>query len=46
VKNPSRNYPKAIVIGSLVTGLIFVLYFLVCWPLSWWAARLERRWAA
>ena len=25
VKNPSRNYPKAIVIGSLVTVLIFVL---------------------
>lgn len=25
VKNPSRNYPKAIIIGSLVTVLIFIL---------------------
>ena len=25
VKNPSRNYPKAIIIGSLVTVCIFVL---------------------
>ena len=25
VKNPSKNYPKAIFIGSLITVLIFVL---------------------
>ncbi|MCF7530136.1 amino acid ABC transporter permease [Neisseria lisongii] len=27
-----------------VYGLIFVLYFACCYPLSLWAARLERKW--
>ena len=38
--------PKVPTASFWIYGLIFVLYFLVCWPLSWWAARLERRWAA
>lgn len=27
-----------------VYGLIFIIYFLICYPLSRWAARLEQRW--
>lgn len=27
-----------------VYGLIFILYFLICYPLSLWASRLEKRW--
>lgn len=27
-----------------VYGLIFVLYFLICYPLSWWASHLEEKW--
>ena len=38
--------PKVPTASFWIYGLIFLLYFLVCWPLSWWAARLERRWAA
>ena len=38
--------PKVPTTSFWIYGLIFLLYFLVCWPLSWWAARLERRWAA
>ena len=38
--------PKVPMASFWIYGLIFLLYFLVCWPLSWWAARLERRWAA
>lgn len=26
-----------------IYGLIFILYFLLCYPLSWWAKRLERK---
>ncbi|WP_042354508.1 amino acid ABC transporter permease [Bacillus rubiinfantis] len=30
--------------GALwVYGFIFILYFILCYPLSWWAKRLERR---
>ena len=38
--------PKVPTASFWIYGLIFLLYFLVCRPLSWWAARLERRWAA
>jgi len=38
--------PKVPMASFWIYGLIFLLYFLVCWPLSWWAARLARRWAA
>lgn len=27
-----------------VYGLVFMLYFLCCWPLSWFAGRLEKKW--
>ncbi|MDO4637829.1 MAG: amino acid ABC transporter permease [Lautropia sp.] len=36
--------PKVPSASFWIYGLIFILYFLVCWPLSWYAARLERRW--
>ncbi|KAE9531182.1 amino acid ABC transporter permease [Ursidibacter arcticus] len=36
--NPSASF--------FVYGLIFVLYFLICYPLSLFASRLERRWQA
>lgn len=30
--------------GALwIYGFIFILYFILCYPLSWWAKRLERR---
>lgn len=41
IENSLLTEPRA---SFQVYGLIFILYFLVCWPLSWWAARLERRW--
>jgi len=36
--------PKVPTASFWIYGLIFVLYFLVCWPLSAYAARLEKRW--
>ena len=33
--------PKVPTASFWIYGLIFVLYFLVCWPLSAYAARLE-----
>ncbi|QLB18132.1 amino acid ABC transporter permease [Mannheimia granulomatis] len=34
--NPSASF--------FVYGVIFILYFLICYPLSLWAGRLERKW--
>jgi len=28
-----------------VYGCVFFMYVAVCWPISWWARRLERKWA-
>ena len=28
-----------------IYGVVFFLYFIICWPLSMLARRLERRWA-
>ena len=36
--------PKVPTASFWIYGLIFILYFLVCWPLSAYAARLEKRW--
>lgn len=36
--------PKVPSASFWIYGLIFILYFLVCYPLSWYAARLEKRW--
>ncbi len=36
------NYPS----GALwIYGVVFILYFLVCWPISMAAKKLERKWA-
>ena len=35
------DYPTA---ALWVYGVIFILYFLACWPISTFARRLERRW--
>lgn len=41
----SGNGLRAVPNASLwVYGLIFILYFLICYPLSRWAAWLEQRW--
>ncbi len=41
----SSNGTGAVANASLwVYGLIFIIYFLICYPLSRWAARLEQRW--
>ena len=36
--------PKVPTASFWIYGLIFFLYFAVCYPLSWYAARLEKRW--
>ena len=36
--------PKVPTASFWIYGLIFILYFAVCYPLSWYAARLEKRW--
>ncbi|MDO4232478.1 MAG: amino acid ABC transporter permease [Lautropia sp.] len=41
IENSLLTVPNA---SFWVYGLIFILYFLCCWPLSLWASRLERRW--
>lgn len=42
IENSLLTYPNA---SFFVYGVIFVLYFLMCYPLSRIATRLERRWA-
>ena len=42
IENSLLTQPNA---SLWVYGLIFVLYFLVCYPLSLAAARLERKWS-
>lgn len=41
IENSLLTNPTA---SFFVYGLIFVLYFLMCYPLSLWASRLEKRW--
>ena len=41
IENSLLTMPNA---SFWVYGLIFMLYFLCCWPLSLWAARLEHKW--
>lgn len=41
IENSLLTVPNA---SFWVYGLIFILYFLCCWPLSLLASRLERRW--
>jgi len=41
IENSLLTQPNA---SFWVYGLIFMLYFLCCWPLSLWAARLEHKW--
>ncbi|QIW15105.1 amino acid ABC transporter permease [Pasteurellaceae bacterium RH1A] len=41
IENSLLTQPNA---SFYVYGLIFVLYFLICYPLSWYASRLERKW--
>ena len=36
--------PKVPTASFWIYGLIFFLYFAVCYPLSWYAVRLEKRW--
>lgn len=35
------DYPRA---ALWVYGVIFILYFFICWPISFLAKRLEKRW--
>ena len=35
------DYPTA---ALWIYGVVFILYFLVCWPISLLAKRLEQRW--
>ncbi|QIM67681.1 amino acid ABC transporter permease [Mannheimia granulomatis] len=41
VENSLLTNPSA---SFFVYGVIFILYFLICYPLSLWAGRLERKW--
>ncbi|AHG78544.1 amino acid ABC transporter permease [Mannheimia varigena] len=41
IENSLLTSPNA---SFFVYGLIFILYFLICYPLSWLAIRLEKRW--
>lgn len=41
IENSLLTSPNA---SFFVYGLIFILYFIVCYPLSWLAVRLEKRW--
>ena len=41
IENSLLTMPNA---SFWVYGLILMLYFLCCWPLSLWAARLEHKW--
>lgn len=41
IENSLLTNPNA---PFFVYGLIFVLYFLICYPLSVWASRLENKW--
>lgn len=41
IENSLLTVPNA---SFWVYGLIFILYFLICYPLSLWANRLEKKW--
>lgn len=41
IENALLTHPSA---SFFVYGLIFVLYFMICYPLSRWAAKLEQKW--
>lgn len=41
IENSLLTSPNA---SFFVYGLIFILYFIICYPLSWLAVRLEKRW--
>lgn len=41
IENSLLTSPNA---SFFVYGFIFILYFIICYPLSWVAVRLEKRW--
>lgn len=41
IENALLTNPNA---SFFVYGVIFILYFMICYPLSLWAGRLEKRW--